>query len=78
MLTIHIQHVHQWRLVTQKIGEDRGKINMESMASNYFYANKTISFQKQKPLSGEKAASLNTFIHIVSKQRSVILDLQWF
>ena len=43
------------------------------------YANKTICFQKQKPLSGEKAASLKTFsIYIMSLNKEVlILAMEW-
>ena len=48
------------------------------------YANTKICFQEQKPLSGEKAAYLNTFVHIVSKQRSahfssaVVLNVSFY
>ena len=44
------------------------------------YANKTICFQKQKPLSGEKAASLKTFsIYILFLNKEVlILAVEWF
>lgn len=60
----------QWWLVTQKIGEDRRKTNMESYNC----------FQKQKSLSGEKAASLKTFsINILFLNKEVlILSLEWF
>ena len=44
------------------------------------YANKTICFQKQKPLSGKKAASLKTSsIYIMSlNKEELILAMEWF